>query len=92
MTDSGKKTKMLSREDCADWDDEMLFADGFDEALIGVTSTPNIRAVYSIEDMIGILMKRDGMTDEEAIEYLEYNTFSAHHGDKTPIYIRTEIS
>ena len=88
---SGKKTKMLSREDCAEWDEDMLFADGFDEALIGVTSTPNVRAVYSIEQMIRLLMEKDNMTHLEAIEHLEYNTFSAYYGDKTPIYIKTEL-
>jgi len=27
------------------------------------------------------------MDEEEAIEYLEYNTFSAHIGEKTPIWV-----
>jgi hypothetical protein len=32
-------------------------------------------------------MTEEGMDDEEAIEYLEYNTFSAYVGEKTPLFI-----
>tara|TARA_R110001632_G_scaffold34121_5_gene87186 strand:- start:4885 stop:5133 length:249 start_codon:yes stop_codon:yes gene_type:complete len=82
---------MLSREECAEHDEDMMFADGFDPALIGVTSEPNVRAVYNIEKMIEILIEQDGLDYEMAIDYLHYNTFGSHIGDKTPIYIKTEI-
>jgi hypothetical protein len=36
--------------------------------------------------MIDILMFRDNMTVEDAIEYLEYNVFGAYVGEGTPIY------
>lgn len=32
-----------------------------------------------------------GMSDEEAIEYLEYNTFCAYVGPLTPIFCRDEF-
>ena len=91
MMVNGKKIRMLSREECAEWDEDMLFADGFDEALIGVTSQPNVRAVYNIEKMIEILIEKDGLDHDMAIDHLHYNTFGSHVGDKTPIYIRTEL-
>jgi hypothetical protein len=31
------------------------------------------------------------MSDEDAIEYLEYNTFSAYVGEQTPIYIEDDF-
>ena len=36
--------------------------------------------------MIDILVNED-MTPEDAIEYLEYNTWNTYVGDQTPIYI-----
>ena len=68
-------------------EEECLLADGFDEALIGITVSINPVAAYSKDRMIQILMQRDGMTYEDAIEYLEFNVFGAHVGDKTPVYI-----
>lgn len=65
-----------------------LFADGFDDAIIGMDMNSDVyRVVYGVEKMIFILMHRDSMTEEEALEYLEYNVFSAYLGEGTPIYI-----
>lgn len=65
-------------------DEEFLSADGFDDAIIGVDSL-SMRLIYSVEKCIECLMK-DGMSDEEAIEYFEYNTRGAYVGEKTPIW------
>ena len=65
---------------------EALLADGFDEALIGCT-TPNCRAVYDAKKMVNILIERDGMSREDALEYLEFNTFCAYVGEMTPVYV-----
>lgn len=65
-----------------------LFADGFDDAIIGMDMNSDVyRVVYGIEKMVFILMHRDSMTEEEATEYLEYNVFSTYLGEGTPIYI-----
>jgi hypothetical protein len=65
-----------------------LFADGFDDAIIGMDMNSEVyRVVYGVEKMIFILMHRDSMSEEEALEYLEYNVFSAYLGEGTPIYI-----
>jgi hypothetical protein len=62
----------------------LLFADGFDDAIIGIC--PNsLRIVYSRSKCIKILMK--DMTEEDAVEYAEYNTFNAYVGDRTPIWV-----
>ena len=68
--------------------DDVLFADGFDEAIIGF-SPNDWRVVYSRERCIEILMKDDDMPEEEAIDFLEYNTFNAYIGEKTPIWVET---
>jgi len=68
-------------------DEETLKADGFDEAIIGITN--NQILVYSIEKMIDILMKQEELSEIDAIEYLSYNVFGNYVGDYTPIYVYT---
>ena len=65
--------------------DDVMFADGFDEAIIGFD--PNLwKVVYSRSKAIQILIDRDGMTEEEAIEFAEYNVFGSYIGEKTPVW------
>ena len=67
-------------------EEEFLTADGFDDAIVGVE--PNsMRLVYDRDKMIGILMTDEEMEEIDAIEYLEYNTWNAYVGEKTPIFI-----
>jgi len=62
----------------------VVFADGLDDAIIGFE--PSLwRVVYSRTKCIDICIK-DGMDEEEAIEYLEYNTFSSYFAEKTPLF------
>ena len=44
----------------------------FNQAIIG--SDPDCRLVYSSNKIIRAFMSEDGMSEEEAIEYFEYNT------------------
>ena len=46
-------------------------------------------AVYDRQKCIEILMERDGMSDEEAVEYFEYNVTGAWVGEYTPIFLET---
>tara|TARA_R110000787_G_scaffold9962_1_gene34346 strand:- start:900 stop:1115 length:216 start_codon:yes stop_codon:yes gene_type:complete len=67
----------------------MIKADGFDEAIIGIgsrCSQPDIIA-YDVKKCIEILMNQ-GMTDEEAVEYFEFNVVGAWVGEETPIFVR----
>lgn len=67
-------------------DEELLFADGFDEAIVGIDIVDK-RIIYDTNKMISILIDRDSIDTLEAIEYLEYNVYNAFVGDKTPIYM-----
>ena len=57
----------------------------YDDALIGVTDDD--RAVYDYDKMVEWLMKTEGFSDMEAIEWIDYNTIRAlpYAGDKAPI-------
>jgi hypothetical protein len=37
--------------------------------------------------MIEVLMERDGMDDETAMEYIDFNCVGAWMGEKTPIIV-----
>ena len=60
-----------------------LKADGFDSAIIGIESI-NSRIIYSKQKMIKILSQE--MSVDDAVEFLEYNTWNAYVGEHTPIY------
>jgi hypothetical protein len=64
-------------------DEELLRADGFDEAIIGLDDL-SMRLIYSKSKCIEILM--EDMNEEEANEYFEFNVKGAFVGDKTPIW------
>lgn len=65
--------------------DDLLIADGFDKAIIGVSddfSEPRI--IYSVKKCLKILKK--DMGEEGALEYFTYNVSGAYLGEQTPIF------
>ena len=79
-------------DELAEANPEALLWDGFEAALIGVANRacqPPL-ALYSVPRCVEILVKRDGMTDEEALEYLNFNTLCAYMGEMTPVYTYEE--
>lgn len=65
--------------------EEALFADGFEDALIGyVEIFSKTIALYDRDKCIEILMKRDGMDYEGAIEFFDFNVTGAYVGESTP--------
>lgn len=81
------KTADLKNE-IAELNEEAMFADGFEAALVGYVETYGnpVLALYDRDKCIGILMKRDGMTREEAIEFFEFNVAGAYVGKGTPCF------
>lgn len=70
------------------YDEQMLFADGLDEAILGVAERcgqPPLVA-YDRSRCIDILAAQ-GMDREEAEEYFEFNVVGAWVGPYTPIFI-----
>ena len=67
-------------------DKTMLF-DGFEKAFLGILrrcgqSIPI--AIYDYGRCMDILMERDGMEEDEAVEWIEHNSIGAWVGDGTP--------
>jgi hypothetical protein len=75
-----------------DLNPEALLADGLEGALIGYTVNFHHAhvAVYDYGKCVQILASRDGMSEEEAEEFLEFNTLSAYVGENGPLYVVME--
>ncbi len=83
-----KKRNQELKEKIEEINPDAMLADGLDDALAGYDSRG--RAIYHIEEILGILMVRDGMTEEEAQEFFDFNIECAHVGQFTPIYMWEE--
>ena len=86
--------RTMNRADITDLygDDEpnILFAEGFDEAIAGVVwDGERTRVVYDTELILELLMGRSEMTYEEAVEYFDFNIAGSHMGEYTPLYLET---
>ena len=59
----------------------------YDDALIGVTHDD--RAVYDYNLMIDWLVKEQGLTEQEAVEWIDFNTIGAlpFGGSDTPLVL-----
>ena len=69
-------------------DETFLKADGFDEAIIGVDET-TMRLIYSVKKCIEILMR--DMSEEDAIDYFNFNVSGSYMGEKTPIWCSNNL-
>ena len=72
-----------------DYKDDILFADGFEDAFMGIVTNKGHKptACYDYHKCVGILCKRDGMLPAEAYEYMEVNVVDAYVGEYTPSFI-----
>ena len=64
-------------------DEEVLKADGFDDAVIGL-DTLSMRLIYSVTKCLEILQAE--MNESDAMEYFTFNVSDAYVGKKTPIW------
>jgi len=68
--------------------EDLLTADGFDEAIIGTTYRDSVTlVVYSISKCIEIIKKQNEWDDVTAEEWFNFNVSGAYVGKKTPIYV-----
>jgi len=76
------------RDVISDYNEEALFADGFDEAIEGVIRQAggNYLICYSYDKCVEVLVKQ-GLSHEEAVENMEFNVVSAYLGEHTPVFL-----
>ncbi len=82
--------KLNLKEKISEVNEDMLFADGFDGALIGYIERAGIPAIacYNKNKCIDILTQ--DMPHEDAMEYFYFNTVEAYVGENTPCFF-TEV-
>lgn len=68
----------------------MMKADGFDKAIMGIATRAGLNDViaYNWDKCVDILQDRDGMSVEDAVDFMEFNVVSAYVGDGTPVFVR----
>ena len=79
---------IMSLEDYEGYE-ELLICDGLDDAIMGVCmryGEPDVVA-YDFLKVLNILVDRDGMSPEEALEFFEYNIIGAGMGERTPVFV-----
>lgn len=72
-------------------DDELLFiepAEDFDSCIIGVASRCGMGpvVVYNSDKVIDAI-KAQGLEEDEAIEFFEFNIVGAYVGERTPLFM-----
>ena len=71
-------------------DGELLFADGYDDCIIGVNDARTC-VIYDQQGIIKKLMA-DGMDFIDAREYFDFNIGGAYVGPHTPIYCDADLA
>ena len=89
-------TDEYSFEDClADWFidqglEEAVFLNDLDDAIIGAARCKGRENVvaYDYDKVVKIIRKQCGnCSEDEAVEYVEYNITDAYFGKMTPVFI-----
>jgi len=78
------------RQELSEYYPDLLVMDPdyLDAAIVGVVTRIGLEAVcYSTKKVVRLLMKHDGMTEEDAIEYMEYNMKGSWVGETTPVFL-----
>jgi hypothetical protein len=68
-------------------EDEILMADGFEDAFMGVAMQFNAPISLFDYDKCLTILQKDGMTYSEAEEYMQFNVVGAYVGKNTPAFL-----
>ena len=67
---------------------EILLADGFDKALIGIGQIYDKSiAVYDRQKVIDIIINDFGTNIDDAEDYFNFNVVGAYVGEYTPVFV-----
>ena len=70
-------------------EEELVIADGFDEAILGIEEN-TMRVIYSVNKCLEII-EADGMSQEDALDHFYFNVHGSYIGKKTPIFCFDEF-
>ena len=72
-------------------EDGLVLPDRYNHAIIGICYSfgGENKTAYDLDKVIKVLVEEDGMTNEEAEEFFDFNILGSYVGETTPVYIRT---
>ena len=78
----------LTMEDIHELAEGAIILTDLDRAIVGITEEfgNETRILYSVKKIVEILTD-SGMSDEEAIEYYQYNILGGYFGERNPIFL-----
>ena len=85
MIANGDKVRNWVRDN----DEEAMFADGLDDAIIAISRdslTGKYRVVYDVARIVQVLVNDQGMDEDKAYAHMERKIINAYVGDMTPIW------
>ena len=83
--------RYMKRELIAEINEEMLFADGFDDALVGYIERAGMPSIACYDKYKCVDILAEDMDFEEALEYFYFNVLGSYVGENTPCFLtRTE--
>ena len=72
--------------------EEALLADGFEQALLGFgTQFHHAIAIYDYDACVQILMRRDNMSYDDALEHMEFKVVGSCMGKNTPVFMHAFV-
>ena len=67
---------------------QLLFADGYDDAIVGFAERDSVMlVVYDVRKILRLLRVRDGMSRDEAQEFFDFNIAGSWVGEQTPVWL-----
>ena len=80
----------MTSEEIAEFvDEDALTMDGFDSAIMGIAVKPCQNTVVAYDfDLMVKQCEEDGMSYDEAIEYIDFNIVGAYMGNGMPVIIK----
>ena len=75
----------------AEINEDMLFADGFDDALIGYIERAGMSSIACYDKFMCIDILARDMSYEDAFEYFYFNVVGAYVGENTPCFFTRTI-
>ena len=82
----------MKKQLAAEINEEMLFADGFDDALIGHIERAGMPSIACYDKLKCIDILAKDMSYEEAFEYFYFNVVGAYVGENTPCFFTRTIN
>ena len=71
----------------AEINEDMLFADGFDDALVGYIERAGMPSVACYDKFKCVEILAESMSYEDAFEYFYFNVVGAYVGENTPCFL-----